>query len=789
MAVRRRSAGLGGVAPLALAVLLLVPLVPGNPMTGDAGDASVRGLGSCLPCHPAEQWPGAPSAAVIDWQNVTAERFGDLPPASVGASMVYDIGAHDDLWFGGCTDVGCTGNQTWLFGNGTWSNDTANLSVAPPARTGAMTEFLEYLPSENPNGVPLLFGGEEPGPDGTSVLGNDTWLFEGGQWQNVSGQPCPCPPALSRGSLAFDPAANVSLLFGGCLLSPRCTVASGASWEFDAKLDGWGPLNGSGPSARFGAAMAYDPDLRAIVLFGGAGPCGAGSCPQSDTWTYSATGWTNVTGTFGGSAPPARVGASFVWDAALREMLLAGGSPSAGGPAVNATDALTCSAPGVACNWTGPIAMDGTGLTGSAAATNATGLDPMFVGGVTASGAVSNATWAFSALPDLNVGLSPSRPEVSQPVDLSATAVDSTDPTFAIHWGDGTSETSTNGSARHVYASAGTYNVEVAVTDPNGSANLHQLGILVVPAPAGSIVVEFPTVDVGVSDYFTAVPALATGTPPFNFTWNFGAPPIEYGPSVRRTFTTPGAITVVVAMVDSNGLRGANSTTVVVHSAPSANVTSQYTLAGAAVAERGVPVSFLAHVENGSGPFNFSWQFGDGSQGWGVGPSHVYSTTVSSLTVRLAVLDSGGGATSTELLEHPVAPLTVQRLAESPGTPTTGSAVQFTVDLTGGAGTESFAWSFGDGANASGVANASHTYGSAGTFVANLTVADGVGGEAQAQISLTVTASPATELVQIVANPLVLVGLGLLVAGVVVLSLRARRARTRPPPDPEEGEP
>jgi PKD repeat protein len=705
--------------------------------------------------------------------------------------MVYDIGANDDLWFGGCADAGCTGNQTWVFANGTWTNDTGNLSAAPPPRSDAMMEFLEYMPHADSNGVPLLFGGEEPGPNGTVLLGNDTWLFQGGAWTNVT-QPCPCVPALSHGSLAFDPVLNVSLLFGGCVGSANCAVASGASWSFDAKTSAWGPLNVSGPSARYGAAMAYDPALQAIVLFGGAGACGSGSCPHSDTWTYTTLGWTNVTGSFGGPTPPPRVGGALIWDAALHEMVLAGGASTAGGPRVNSTYALTCASPGAACNWTGPLAATGTGLTGSAAAANATGLDPMLVGGATTSGAPSNATWVYSALPDLNVGVTPSRPEVSQLVTLNATAVGSTDPTFAIHWGDGTTETTLTGLAHHVYAAAGTYDVEVAVTDPNGSANLHELGVLVVPAPAGAIVVEYPGVDVGTPDAFTAVPTLATGTPPFNFTWNFGTPPLEYGSSVTWTFATPGVQTVNVAMVDSDGLRGSNVTTIVVAAPLSVTVEPQVSPAGTtgtAEAERGVPVPLVAEVENGTAPFNFTWNFGDGTFGWGIGTSHAFGTTADHSTVHLTVVDSGGGSAATTVDVRLVPALSVPRLSETPASPQTGSPVQFDLDVSGGAGPDAFDWSFGDGTADGTVQNASHTYDSPGTYVANVTVTDGLGGVAQQQITVQVASSPTLSVERALSSPWTILGLALLAAGAGVVVWKYRAGRTRPPEEPAENDP
>jgi len=53
----------------------------------------------------------------------------------------------------------------------------------------------------------------------------------------------------------------------------------------------------------------------------------------------------------------------------------------------------------------------------------------------------------------------------------------------------------------------------------------------------------------------------------------------------------------------------------------------------------------------------------------------------------------------------------------------------------------SYAWNFGDGATASG-ATASHTYITAGTFVATLTVTDNLGATSSTSTTITVTAPP-----------------------------------------------
>jgi PKD repeat protein len=195
------------------------------------------------------------------------------------------------------------------------------------------------------------------------------------------------------------------------------------------------------------------------------------------------------------------------------------------------------------------------------------------------------------------------------------------------------------------------------------------------------------------------------------------------------------------------------------------------------------------NVRNGTGPFNFSWDFGDGTHGWGPGPSHPFNSSSATVSVRVVVVDSGGGTASSSATVRLVPALAIAGLSEAPGTPSVGTPVRFTVDLTGGAGTKAFSWTFGDGSVSNTAENASHAYGSAGTYTAHVFVSDGVGGSAEQQITITVADSPLLGLERALSNPWAILGVALLVAGVVAIYLRTHPRRPRPTEPAGESEP
>ncbi|MBX3464875.1 MAG: hypothetical protein KF830_17035 [Planctomycetes bacterium] len=73
----------------------------------------------------------------------------------------------------------------------------------------------------------------------------------------------------------------------------------------------------SAPTARTGAAMAFDPNSAGLILFGGSAPL-----VSNQTWAYDGTAWTLLAPA---AAPTARFGAQLVHDVARGVMVLYGG--------------------------------------------------------------------------------------------------------------------------------------------------------------------------------------------------------------------------------------------------------------------------------------------------------------------------------------------------------------------------------------------------------------------------------------------------------------------------------
>jgi hypothetical protein len=79
------------------------------------------------------------------------------------------------------------------------------------------------------------------------------------------------------------------------------------------------PFPISGPSARFGSAMAYDAASGESILFGGQNADGS---YLNDTWSWNGINWTEL---HPQTSPPPRVGAQAVYDGASNSIVLYGG--------------------------------------------------------------------------------------------------------------------------------------------------------------------------------------------------------------------------------------------------------------------------------------------------------------------------------------------------------------------------------------------------------------------------------------------------------------------------------
>ena len=159
-----------------------------------------------------------------------------------------------------------------------------------------------------------------------------------------------------------------------------------------------------------------------------------------------------------------------------------------------------------------------------------------------------------------------------------------------------------------------------------------------------------------------------------------------------------------------------------------------------------ITVSFAGSATGGTAPYSYSWNFGDGSAASiAQNPSHTYNTACT-CSATLTVTDSSSPAkTSTSNVTITVSTVGNPLTATASAVPTSGQIplnVAFGGTGTGGNPPYTYSWNFGDGSAASTAQNPGHTYSSAGTYSAALTVTDSASPGHTATSAVSITASP-----------------------------------------------
>lgn len=163
----------------------------------------------------------------------------------------------------------------------------------------------------------VLFGGS-PAKSGDGWRA-DTWILSGatGSWSKGIAAPVGLTPR-GGAAAAYDPRSRRVVMFGGA--GPNQWPPTNETWLFDGT--GWtkGPAAPSGLTGRTGARMAYDDALGRIVLFGGSGA----GIPRG-TWLYDGLAGTWTKGPAAPAAMAGRVFFGMTYDPAIRKVVVAGG--------------------------------------------------------------------------------------------------------------------------------------------------------------------------------------------------------------------------------------------------------------------------------------------------------------------------------------------------------------------------------------------------------------------------------------------------------------------------------
>jgi PKD domain-containing protein len=236
------------------------------------------------------------------------------------------------------------------------------------------------------------------------------------------------------------------------------------------------------------------------------------------------------------------------------------------------------------------------------------------------SESTAGTTLLVNARPGLSISLNRTSADVGEPVNFSCTTFNGTDP-FEVGWTFGDASGSTQLNVTHAYAAAGTMVVTCSGADGAGVRVAASTSVKVSSPLEVLASVNSAAVAPGVLLSFVGTAANGSGNYT-SYAWSFGDGTSATGTSVTHAFAAAGAFTIRLKVLDSNGIPATGTVEVTV--APLAvTILDDPTSATA-----GSATTFAASAVGGAGgPYNFTWNFGDGRTAYGTSVSHVYSAT------------------------------------------------------------------------------------------------------------------------------------------------------------------
>jgi PKD repeat protein len=231
------------------------------------------------------------------------------------------------------------------------------------------------------------------------------------------------------------------------------------------------------------------------------------------------------------------------------------------------------------------------------------------------------------------------------------------------------------------------------------------------------------------------------GAPPYSYAWNFGDGGTSTAASPTHQFNVPGTYKVFLEVTDSLGYKGIDTIySILVNPLP-----SFYVIATPIVGLAPLEVVFTCTPEDGTPPYTFEWDFGDGGTSTEQNPVHQY-TTPGVYNGTLIPMDSVG-TTNTQYIPTITVldPLYVEPLANRDQTDI-GHSINFECIVSGGLPPYHFLWEFGDGGT-SDFPDPSHAYSSIGDYLVRLTVKDSLDPNTTANQTLSIKINPLPEVV------------------------------------------
>ncbi len=285
----------------------------------------------------------------------------------------------------------------------------------------------------------------------------------------------------------------------------------------------------------------------------------------------------------------------------------------------------------------------------------------------------------------------------------------------AYEWNFGDGGTGTGASISHVYTQAGTYNVQLIITDAAGCRDtLNKALYIRVDGPTADFASAVPGSCLNSAVTFNDA-SVTDGTHAIQqWIWNYGDGTADTlsAPPFQHTYAGAGIYTVSLKITDSRGCADSiTKASLLVISKPFANFGTQDTIS--------CPNKPITFTNLSSGPgLTYVWDFGDGTTSTLDNPVHNYALD-GIYTVKLVITDQYGCTDSITRSTYIniITPIASFIMSDSLST-CPPLIVQFTNTSTVN---NTVSWDFGDGTSAQ-VQNPSHFYAYPGVFNVSLRV-------------------------------------------------------------------
>src|ERR671918_2306025 len=191
--------------------------------------------------------------------------------------------------------------------------------------------------------------------------------------------------------------------------------------------------------------------------------------------------------------------------------------------------------------------------------------------------------------------------------------------TYRWNFGDGSRETGDDEDVEHTFDVASMYNVSLIVIDSTGRTASDSILIIVdepPPPPPLTLIEIIPSDTEGIAPATFEFEAVVTGgIEPYTYRWNFGDDSRETGDdeTIEHTFEEAGTYNVNLIVIDSTGQVASDNIPIIVEPPSAPPLTAVNIIPNGTEGIAPATFEFEANVAGGTGPYTYSWEFGDGS--------------------------------------------------------------------------------------------------------------------------------------------------------------------------------